>query len=358
MSEYRVLATIDQAAVAQSKVGNDLEFRIVSQTLGLLVDKKDKKPGVRVPASHANHHLANTTAPSVDLKVLVIENDKYPDTGEKSAEIKLDPVEFGHEAGAADAIKSLEAILNKPPIEQTIEVSVTENYGPNPPANKVPATSIFPVHFRFELSPPCKDKLRRRLRGRRFEVEVAKALDALLPTLESDRTVDRAAACQLVMGTANHETKFVSCNQSDGGSATAIVQMQPKTYEDLWDKLYLKKNPQAAEALRRLAGVDRGRPDIALLSSNDAYAAAMAFVHYLDRGAGTKEHPLPGVDKTVDQSRYWGSMYQTGSDVEKMDDYAIEWTYTFGSDSEKEAPPPPVHHHRPKKKVLDHTAGL
>jgi len=198
------------------------------------------------------------------------------------------------------------------------------------------------VTFYFEVSDFYKNKKAKiRLRGREFELKVNKALDALLPTLDSDRTVDRAAACQLLMSTANHETKFISRNQANGGPAQAIIQMETGTYNYLWDKGYVHDHPAAAEALRRLAGVSEGKPDIALLSSNDTYAAAMAFTRYLDHHAGKKGYPFPGVDQTYEQSRFWGWYYQCKHQDGKMNDYFTAWHQIFGSDSQ-DAPIPEI----------------
>lgn len=383
MPEYRITVSVDQEAKAKSKIGKEFNFKCFSKALKLKHKEKGQEVEGRIVPTTAGDKgkpffVANTVEPSVDLMMKVVEGQEvWKDENDNPVPmiVELAPATTGHEPDAATAIKSLKEILAKPPIDRTMEVTVTEKRSPNPPkkSKKPPKTATLRFTFHFELSKIyVEDKAVIRLRGREFELKVNRALDALIPTL-GDRTIDRAAACQLLMSTANHETKFISRNQGDGGPAKAIIQMEPDTYDHLWkDRGYLSTHPLVAEAVCRLAGVGgSSKPDIALLSSNDTFAAGMAFVRYLDNEAGTKERPLPGVDEIWEQSRYWGRWYQGEFTKEKMDSYFNAWHRVFGSDSQ-DAPipeivptpgdvPAPEAQKGPEgseKKVLDRTVGL
>lgn len=386
MPEYRITVSVDQEAKAKSKIGKEFNFKCFSKALKLKHKENGQEVEGRIVPTTAGDKgkpffVANTIEPSVDLMMKVVEGQEvWKDENDNPVPmiVELAPATTGHEPDAATAIKSLKEILAKPPIDRTMEVTVTEKRSPNPPkkSKKPPKTVTLRFTFHFELSKIYnEDKAVIRLRGREFELKVNRALDALIPTLGSDRTIDRAAACQLLMSTANHETKFISRNQGDGGPAKAIIQMEPDTYDHLWkDQGYLNTHPLAAEAVCRLAGVGgSSKPDVALLSSNDTFAAGMAFVRYLDHKAGTEHRPLPGVSEIYEQSRYWGWYYQCKHPEDKMDAYFNAWHRVFGPDAQTapipkiEPTPGAVPVPTPealkelqgrKKKVLDHTVGL
>jgi hypothetical protein len=83
---------------------------------------------------------------------------------------------------------------------------------------------------------------------------------------------------ELLLATCAQESLFGTYRtQGDGGPARGIFQMEGEDHDDIWNN-YLKYHPGLADQLRTIAN---GNPVTEEMTSNDAYAIAMARVHYL-----------------------------------------------------------------------------
>lgn len=287
----------------QGSVGKQLEFMLASQTAGFSKKLNRGAKNIRLVGERPISGLL-----SVDITATVLEKDKYPDSGEGKILVDLMP---------GDTKK-----------EKKLVVAVDEYLGPKS-KKKVRGQAVFTFNLDFTLRETDQEK--RRKRAEKFEPALEKALNALLPALDSGGSLDPAAVRQLLLSTANHESGGFECLEQQGsGPAQGVLQMEPKTHKDLWER-YLAKSAHGklAHALRQLADVKAGIPDVAMLKSNNAYSAGMALVRYLDHGAGTK-YPVPALGDIEAQARYWGSHYQTKSSAAKIQKYVDDWNCTFG----------------------------
>lgn len=142
----------------------------------------------------------------------------------------------------------------------------------------------------------------------------------VVPTLNfmaeatGNNRINSPAAIQLIMGTFAHESHLCEyLRQHPTGPARGGLQMEGKTYADLWDN-YLKSRKTLADAVRDLASlrsIKQGVPDFEEVIGNLPFAVAMARVRYL---------PAPQILPIED-------------DLQGLADYHVKW-YNRGGDAE------------------------
>ena len=86
-----------------------------------------------------------------------------------------------------------------------------------------------------------------------------------------------ADAEELLMATCAQESLLGTYRSQVGGPARGIFQMEPEDHDDIWTN-FLAYHLDLSAAIRALSG--QLSPTAEDLVNNDAYAAAMARVHY------------------------------------------------------------------------------
>lgn len=118
-------------------------------------------------------------------------------------------------------------------------------------------------------------------------------------------------AVQLLLGTALHESGgFKYREQTGGGPAKGLMQMEPFTHDDTW-KNWIANRPDIEQAMRRMFTPAGEKLNKDRLSKDDAYAIAMARIKYYRRKGYTAEKPLPDVDDIEGQAKYWAKEYNS-----------------------------------------------
>ena len=116
------------------------------------------------------------------------------------------------------------------------------------------------------------------------------------------------SAEDLVLGTLVQESRLTYLQQVGGGPGLGVAQMEPETFNWLWDD-YLHKRPELKARVRSLMGDWREGWDMPLeLVSNLAFASAMCRVRYLPVSA-----PLPDEGDLAGLGAYWKKYYNTAA---------------------------------------------
>lgn len=136
-----------------------------------------------------------------------------------------------------------------------------------------------------------------------------RAIDEVLHKLE----LHSQAAVNLILGTVAQESGFGTYIRQIGGPARGVIQMEPATERDIWDK-YLAYRPYLREAIYRVCKIDG--PDGTALKLNLAYQIAMCRVHYLR----VPEY-LPDPSNVWDLARYWKRFYNTRCGAGTRDEF-------------------------------------
>jgi len=126
-----------------------------------------------------------------------------------------------------------------------------------------------------------------------------------------------AAAEELVMGTAAHESGLTYLKQVGGGPALGVCQMEPATHDDIW-KNFLEYRPVLASDLRDMFGPAAGAA--AHLVWNLAYAVAMCRIHYL-----RVKDPLPQVEDVDGLAAYWKAHYNTAAGAGTVEKWRADY---------------------------------
>ena len=131
-----------------------------------------------------------------------------------------------------------------------------------------------------------------------------------------------SAAEELLLGTAIQESSLTHRTQLGGGPGLGLFQMEPATHNDIWNN-YLKYRPDLGKQVSSLlTSTDK----LGNLQNNDAYATAMARVHYLRaRGA------LPSAGDLSGQASYWKSNYNTSLGKGTTSQYVNNWNLVRGN---------------------------
>ncbi|ELC9583492.1 hypothetical protein RJY99_004476 [Vibrio vulnificus] len=152
----------------------------------------------------------------------------------------------------------------------------------------------------------------------------AKQLKQLVigPTLKTIGLYSEAAD-QLILGTIFQESRAKYLKQLGSGPALGVIQMEPNTYNDIWDN-YLKYKPELAAKITHLASVGSlgpdGRPDVNELVTNLAFAVGMCRVHYL-----RVKEKLPAADDVEALGRYWKQYYNTVLGAGTVDEFVAHF---------------------------------
>jgi hypothetical protein len=126
------------------------------------------------------------------------------------------------------------------------------------------------------------------------------------------------AAENLLLGTACVESDLEHRTQIGGGPALGLFQMEPRTHDDIWSN-YLAFRRQVANNVASFATrpTERAATD---MENNDAYACAMARIHYL-RVPGA----LPGANDVRAMAGYWKRHYNTPLGAGTEQKYLDAW---------------------------------
>lgn len=107
----------------------------------------------------------------------------------------------------------------------------------------------------------------------------------------------------LILGTALVESNLEALQQYEGGPARGVYQMEPATYNDIYDN-YLVYRPDLAKKVAAFAGTNIIGADE--MRGNLNYATAMARIHYR-----RVPEPLPPVDRSDLMAEYHKKYYNT-----------------------------------------------
>jgi hypothetical protein len=120
---------------------------------------------------------------------------------------------------------------------------------------------------------------------------------------------------ELLVATAAHESKGGYYLAQEKGPALGIYQMEPATYNDLWNN-YLRFNSDVVAALLRL---DYTRTDPTVMTYDLGYATAMCRLQYR-----RVPYPLPPANNHNMIAEYWHDHWCrgcAGTVKEFIDDY-------------------------------------
>ena len=112
-----------------------------------------------------------------------------------------------------------------------------------------------------------------------------------------------AAAENLLLGTAVHESGLRFLRQLGDGPARGLFQIEPATHDDLWEN-FLRRRRALRTKVAALAAPVPSR--LEQLATNAAYATAMARLVYL-----RAPEPLPAAHDVEALARYWKRHYNT-----------------------------------------------
>ena len=147
--------------------------------------------------------------------------------------------------------------------------------------------------------------------------------EIIVPTLQAIDLYSDAAA-ELLLGTALVESRLVWRRQTNSGPALGLFQMEMDTHNDIWNN-YLKYRSKLANAVRLLKTSAKADPETEL-ENNDAYAAAMARVHYRRAPAA-----LPSAGEVDKMAAYWKLYYNTPLGAGTVSKYVEVWNQTMGA---------------------------
>ncbi len=130
------------------------------------------------------------------------------------------------------------------------------------------------------------------------------------------------AAENLIMGTAAQESHLKYIKQLGTGPALGLFQMEPATYDDIWNN-YLKHRKGLSDVILDAIAYhgEAAQPDASRMVWDMRYAALMCRIHYLRVSA-----PLPDATDVWALAGYWKKYYNTvhgaGTEQEFVDNYA------------------------------------
>ncbi|POC58483.1 hypothetical protein CRN37_09460 [Vibrio vulnificus] len=148
----------------------------------------------------------------------------------------------------------------------------------------------------------------------------AKQLTTLVvrPTLKQLGLYSRAAE-QLIVGTIYQESRAKYLKQLGNGPALGVIQMEPATYQDIWNNYLAYKRNLANQIteLASMASLDEDmRPDVNQLVTNLSFAVAMCRAHYL-----RQKPALPAADDIDGLAQYWKDNYNTHLGAGTVDEF-------------------------------------
>ncbi|MDE2395785.1 MAG: hypothetical protein KGL43_17725 [Burkholderiales bacterium] len=147
--------------------------------------------------------------------------------------------------------------------------------------------------------------------------------ETIVPTLKS-LGLDSGAAAELLLGTALQESKLVYRRQLGNGPARGLFQMEMATHNDLFANFLRYRSTLRHAVIQLKSAPDADAEDE--LTQNDAYAAAMARVHYL-----RAPKRLPTAGDTEAMAAYWKQYYNTPLGGGTVDQYIESWNGVMGT---------------------------
>ena len=117
------------------------------------------------------------------------------------------------------------------------------------------------------------------------------------------------AAEELLLGTAIAESMLVYRTQIGGGPALGLYQMEPFTYDDIWEN-FLKYQPHLSCAIITVFKPAGMQLNAQRLTVDDDFATIMARVHYLRYDKKNTKMPSAGDLKA--QASYYVKQYNRG----------------------------------------------
>lgn len=135
--------------------------------------------------------------------------------------------------------------------------------------------------------------------------------------------LNSASAVELLLGTAIQESDARYLKQIGGGPALGLFQMEPATYDDIWEN-YLMHRPDLA---KRVSALTRYPSNPNELVGNLWFAAAMCRVHYR-----RVPEPLPDAGDVEGMAAYWKEHYNTHLGAGTEEEYVEGWYAAVGED--------------------------
>lgn len=134
------------------------------------------------------------------------------------------------------------------------------------------------------------------------------------------------SAVNLLLGTAQIESRMGTYLKQINGPALGVFQMEPATFIDLW--MYLtRKNNDLLRSIMVYLGI-ASMPNLNMLVHNLAFSAIMARVKYL-----IIEEELPAKDDVKGLARYWKKYYNTSLGKGVEEDFISEYMNNIYSSS-------------------------
>lgn len=131
------------------------------------------------------------------------------------------------------------------------------------------------------------------------------------------------AAVELLLGTAIQESNVQYLQQIGGGPALGLFQMEPATYEDIWEN-FLQYRPELAKKLLAMTKYPSQPNEVV---GNLWYAAAMCRVHYF-----RVPDALPEAGDIEGMAEYWKEHYNTHLGAGDEEEYIENWYTVVGED--------------------------
>lgn len=135
---------------------------------------------------------------------------------------------------------------------------------------------------------------------------------------------------KLLVGTALVESGLSALWQYGNGPARGVYQMEPSTFNWLWDEYLPVKQPRVMLRIRDIVPCGEGKHLLEMLPGNLYLATAMCRVRYL-----AVPEPLPAADDIAGHAYQWKHYYNTElgkgttQHYRKMwDDYAANYYAT------------------------------
>ena len=143
----------------------------------------------------------------------------------------------------------------------------------------------------------------------------SRLLDAIIPALDALGMGGRAAQ-ELVLGTGIQESRLIYRKQN-GGPALGLWQMEPFTFNDIWNG-YILKHRDIFLAMQKI--LNGASPNPLVLTHNDQFAAAMCRMLYR-----RIHEDIPDAGDLEAQAAYWKKYYNTPLGRGKEHEYIANW---------------------------------
>jgi hypothetical protein len=147
----------------------------------------------------------------------------------------------------------------------------------------------------------------------------------ILPALTTVGLFSEAAS-ELVLGTCLQESNLKYIRQLGNGPALGVIQMEPATYNDIWEN-FLGYREELADKVMTLAAPNNGsRPSPSELIGNLWFACAMCRIHYY-----RVPDALPDQGDYETQAAYWKEHYNTPMGSGTEEEYLENWIKYAGA---------------------------